>query len=181
MPPRAPGSLSQQQSFTREAALEGQAGQTAGPRVPLTFFGSGDVLPWRTPIRAPPHTLLETPQVRSGPGTALQSGTHRAPMHSAAPRASRARSCAHTQGRNRRLWGLRQGGFSAVVAQQCGEEARPLLGRGHVRDLAGGRMPGLCPSPGQRSPRSPDLASAQQDSAACRPSSQHLKGRWGTL
>lgn len=81
--------------------------------------------------------------------TTLQSGTRGAPMHSVTPRVSHTRTCAHTHTHRaeRETSGLRQGGFSAVVAQQREEEARPLLGRDPVRERARGRCQGPAAPP----------------------------------
>lgn len=94
-----------------------------------------------------PYTSPEWPL-----GTALQSGTRGAPMHSVAPRDSHTRTCAPTRRAELETSGLRQGGFFAVVAQQRGEEARPLLGRDPVREIAGGggQGPALPPHPRSR-------------------------------
>ena len=71
--------------------------------------------------------------------------------------------CAHTHRAELATSGLRQGGFSAVVAQQRGEEARPLLGGYPVRETAGGRCQGPAPTPTPGgSPRPRDRARAHR-------------------
>lgn len=95
------------------------------------------------------HTHAHTLCIPLKPPHRVASGDHAPLRHTQGPDAlsctqsfTHSHMCAHTQGRNGRLWGLRQGGFSAVVARQCGEEARPLPGRGPVRDSAGGGRQG---------------------------------------
>ena len=63
--------------------------------------------------------------------------------------------CAHTHRAELAASGLRQGGVSAVVAQQRGEEARPLLEGGPCEGADRGQVPGgPAPTPPQAgSPR----------------------------
>lgn len=104
------------------------SGQTAGPRVRdgVTFFG---VETGAFTGTHPEHTYEAPRTSPEGPlRTAPHSGTRRAPMHSGTPRVSHTRTCAHTQGGDRRLWGLRQRGISLWLPDSVGRRLDPSWG-----------------------------------------------------
>lgn len=158
LPPGALGGLSKQWGFTKRArllrlgkALEGQAGQAASPRSTSDFLWT-----WRRgastgthPCTHPVHASEAPTLVQSGPSRPLSSQAHVGlrctQSHPEFHTLAHVRT--HTHRAERETSGLRQGGFSAVVAQQREEEARPLLGRDPVRERARGRCQGPAAPP----------------------------------
>lgn len=124
-----------------------QAEKTAGQ----PFFGEDRAL-----SQAHTHacTLCKLPQPPTHPeqplGTTPQSSTYRAPMRSATPNFHKHTGvhthmwCTHTGQELGSLWGARQGGFSAVVAQEVGK-VRPLLWERPCEDDGWGWVTGAQP------------------------------------
>lgn len=136
LPPGGPwASPSSRNSAKNPAQAGGGSGRTgwansrAQGQAGLAFFGRGDRVLSQAHTHAHTHHTLPQPPHQS---TAAPGG-HSAIKHTqgshvlSRTQVSHAHRCAHTQGKNRRLWGPRQGGFSAVVAQEHGEDG-PLLG-----------------------------------------------------
>ena len=120
------------------------------PALEQPFFGEDRAL-----SQAHTHacTLCKLPQPPTHPeqplGTTPQSGTYRAPMRSATPTFHKHTGVHTHMWHTHRagigsLWGARQGGFSAVVAQEVGR-LDPSFGRDPVKMMAGVGLPG--PSP----------------------------------
>lgn len=163
-----------------------EAEETAGPSSRTAFL-------WRRQGPFPgTHPCMHSVQASQPPahpeqplGTTPQSSTYRAPMRSATPSFHKHTGVhthmwrAHTGQELGSLWGARQGGFSAVVAQEVGK-VRPLLWERPCEDDGWGWVTGAQPQ-GNNLPGHLALLVPSRQCLPPVPPEQHLRGGWGIL